>query len=468
VNCKNVSKGEIPVDAITHIFKAYDVRGKVGSELTADVANKIGKAFADWLPNEGAIAVGRDMRPDSGELADALIKGLQEQGRDVIDIGEVTSDMIYFAVGKQELAGGAMITASHNPGVYNGIKLCREIARPVGLESGLDQIRDNVLSENFKPAADKVGKISSQDITEDWVQHVLSFIDAEKLTDLKLAVDAGNGMAGKIFPELEPYVPWDVSEMYFELDGTFPNHEANPLKFETLTDLIKNITDNKLDGGIAFDGDGDRAFLIDETGVVLTGGTMSAMLADYFLKLHPGANIVYEIRNSRTVPRVVEEGGGTPVMVKAGHAYIKHAMAEYDAPFGGESSGHFYFRDNWYADSGLIGAVVGVYVASLSGQKLSELRKRYTYFVATPELNFIVEDKDAVVEALTEVFKSNDINMLDGVTVTIDKDTWFNVRPSNTEPVMRFNAEANTQEGLDNLVKQVSDIITSKQEHLTT
>lgn len=448
------------MDAINNIFKAYDVRGKVGTELTADVSNKIGKAFADWLPSEGAIAVGRDMRPDSAELASALIEGLRTQGRNVIDIGQVTSDMIYFAVGANKLAGGAMITASHNPGEYNGIKLCREEARPVGLESGLDEIRDAVIAGTFKPAAGESGSITDKDVTDDWVNHVLSFIEPDKLTALKIAVDAGNGMAGKIFPELEPYVPWEVTEMYFELDGTFPNHEANPLKFETLTDLINTIKANKLDGGIAFDGDGDRAFLVDETGTPLTGGVMSAMLADYFLRKQPGSSIVYDVRNSHSVLKVVAEKGGNSLVSRVGHAYIKQIMRDNDAPFGGEASGHFYFRDNWYADSGLIAAVIGVYVATLSGKKLSELRTKYTYFAAIPETNFVVDDKDAAIARITEAFADAAHDNLDGITITIDKNTWFNVRASNTEPVLRLNAEALDEATLKTLVDKVTKVIT--------
>lgn len=444
---------------IGSIFKAYDIRGKVGSELTAETAGKIGKAFADWLPTEGTVAVGHDMRPDSAELAGALIDGLRQQGRDVLDIGQVTSDMIYFAVGRNNLAGGAMVTASHNPGEYNGIKLCREEARPVGLEGGLGTIRDEVLRDSFKPAAAKAGGLEARDITEDWINHVLSFIDASKLKPVKLAVDAGNGMAGKVFPELEPYVPWEITEMYFELDGTFPNHEANPLKFETLTDMIAKIKQDKLDGGIAFDGDGDRAFLVDETGTVLTGGVMSAMMADYFLDLHPGASIVYDIRNSRSVPKVILEKGGKPVLSRVGHAYIKDDMRNHDAPFGGEASGHFYFRDNWYADSGLIAAVIGVYVAGLSGKKLSELRQQYTHFAAIPETNFEVEDKAAAIARLTEVFAGAEQSTLDGLTVTLSDSTWFNVRPSNTEPVLRLNAEAASQAEVDQLVAKVIGII---------
>ena len=336
------------------VFKSYDIRGRVGDELNADFAQKVGRAFADWLPEAGTVAVGRDMRPDSGELADAVIAGLRAQGRDVLDIGQVTSDMIYFAVGSLGLAGGAMITASHNPGQDNGIKLCREEAKPVGLDSGLDQIRDAVLAGKFADAGASEGSLEKRDLSEDWVQHVLSFIDADKLKPLRLAVDAGNGMAGAIFPELEPYVPWEITEMYFELDGTFPNHEANPLKFETLKDLIARIRADKLDGGIAFDGDGDRALLVDETGEVVSGHVMGALLGEYFLGRHPGSSILHDLRSSKAVPEAIQKNGGQAIRTKVGHANIKQAMREHDAPFGGEVSGHFYFRDNFNADSGAI------------------------------------------------------------------------------------------------------------------
>jgi phosphomannomutase len=449
------------VDAINNIFKAYDVRGKVGTELTPDVTNKIGKAFADWLPNEGAVAVGRDMRPDSAELAQALIKGLQTQGRDVIDIGQVTSDMIYFAAGHLKLAGGVMITASHNPGEYNGIKFCREEAKPVGQESGLFEVRDSVIAETFQPAADQPGTVQEQDVTDDWITHVLSFIDQDKLSALRLAVDAGNGMAGKVFPELEPHVPWEITEMYFELDGTFPNHEANPLKFETLADLIAEIKKNKLDGGIAFDGDGDRAFLVDETGTVIPGNVMLAMLGEYFLDRFPGAHILYDVRASHSVPEIITEKGGVPQRTRVGHSFIKQVMREVNAPFGGEISGHYYFRDNWFADSGMIAAVIGLYVAGLTGKKLSELRKHYTRYPTLDETNFTVEDKDGALRRISEAFPTADQDTLDGITITIDNHTWFNVRPSNTEPVLRLNAEAATQEELDALVQKVTDIITA-------
>ncbi|HKR82367.1 MAG TPA: hypothetical protein VJR27_05225 [Candidatus Saccharimonadales bacterium] len=450
------------MDAINNIFKAYDVRGKVGTELTTDVANWIGVAFAQWLPTEGAVAVGRDMRPDSAELADALIEGLVAQGRDVIDIGQVTSDMIYFAVGHDQLAGGVMITASHNPGVYNGIKFCREQAKPVGQESGLFEVRDAVakMASGEKPAAAAThGQVTEKDITEDWLNHVMSFIDPKKLKPLKIAVDAGNGMAGKIFPELEPYVPWEVTEMYFELDGTFPNHEANPLKFETLADMIDVIKKNKLDGGIAFDGDGDRAFLVDETGTVMPGNVMNAMLAEYFLGRFPGSHILYDLRASHAVPELITEKGGTAVRTRVGHSFIKQIMREKNAPFGGEVSGHFYFRDNFFADSGLIAAVIGLYVAGLLGKPLSELRKIYAKYPTINETNFEVEDKPAMFEKLKQAYASQEQDELDGLTVDFGNGSWFNVRASNTEPVMRLNAEAATQNELDQLVAKVTKLI---------
>ncbi len=447
------------MNAISTIFKAYDVRGKVGSELTAEVAEKIGRAYADWLPTEGKVAVGRDMRPDSAELADAVIKGVMAQGRDVIDIGQVTTDMIYFAVGHNGLAGGLMVTASHNPGEYNGIKLCREEAKPVGENSGLFEIRDNVLANKFKPAAAQLGLFEQTDIVDAWIDHVLSFIDPKKLKPLRIAVDAGNGMAGKIFPELEPYVPWEVTEMYFELDGTFPNHEANPLKFETLKDLCKVIKDNKLDGGIAFDGDGDRAFLVDETGTVVPGNVILSMLAEYFLDKFPRSAITYDVRFSHAVPELIERKGGKPVRTRVGHAFIKQDMRMHDAPFGGEVSGHFYFRDNFFADSGLITAVIGLYVAGLSGKSLSQLRVFYTKYPGLDETNFEVADKDTVLGNLKTAFIDQKQDEMDGLTIEFSDGSWFNVRASNTEPVLRLNAEAKSQSELDQLVAKVTKII---------
>lgn len=445
---------------IENIFKAYDVRGKVGSELTPEVVTKIGRAFADWLPNEGAVAVGRDMRPDSKELAEALIKGLSQQGRDVIDIGEVTSDMIYFATGNLGLAGGVVITASHNPGAYNGIKFCREEAKPVGEESGLFEVRDKVIANEFSEAATP-GTVTQKDVVEDWITHVLSFIDPKKLAPLKLAVDAGNGMAGKIFPELEPYVPFEVVELYFELDGTFPNHIANPLEPKNLVDVQAAIKEHGCDAGVAFDGDGDRAVLLDEKGELVTGTVLTALLAEYFLKLHPGATILHNAICGRAAVEAIKKAGGKAVRTRVGHSFIKGEMRKNNAVFAGEHSGHYYFKDNYMADSGLIAAVIGLYILCLSGKKLSELAAPYRKaYVQIPETNFEVTDKEAMLKKITAEFPDNDTDMLDGLTVQFP-NAWFNVRPSNTEPLLRLNAEARTKDELDRLVAKVTDLITS-------
>lgn len=448
------------MSAIENIFKAYDVRGKVGSELTPEVAGRIGRAFADWLPNDGAVAVGRDMRPDSKELSDAIIEGLVQQGRDVMDIGEVTSDMIYFATGKFGLAGGVVITASHNPGAYNGIKFCREEAKPIGEESGLFEIRDLVIADNFKDASAK-GTVTQKDVVEDWITHVLSFVDASKMKPLHIAVDAGNGMAGKIFPELEPYVPFQVEELYFELDGTFPNHIANPLEPKNLADVQAAIRKQGCDAGVAFDGDGDRAVLLDETGEPVTGTVLTAILAEYFLKEYPGATILHNAICGRAAVEAIEKAGGKPVRTRVGHSFIKGEMRKNNAVFAGEHSGHYYFKDNYMADSGLIAAVIGLYILSLSGKKLSELTAPYRKaYVQISETNFEVEDKKAMLDKIAGEFKDQETDMLDGLTVQFD-DAWFNVRPSNTEPLLRLNAEAKTKAELDELVAKVTALITS-------
>lgn len=443
------------------IFKAYDVRGKIGSELTPHVSENIGRAVADWLPRPGAVAVGRDMRPDSAELASALIEGLVQQGRDVLDIGEVTSDMIYFATGSKQLAGGVMVTASHNPGEYNGIKFCREEAKPIGETTGLMEIRDLAASGNFK-SPDSAGQRTEADLSEEWVQHVLSFVDVEKLKPLKIAVDAGNGMAGKIFPELEPYVPFDVHEMYFELDGTFPNHIANPLEPKNLVDLQKAIEENQCDLGIAFDGDGDRAVLVDENGEALSGTVMTALLAEYFLGKEPGSTILLNAICGRAAKEAIEQRGGKAIRSRVGHSFIKADMRTHGAIFAGEHSGHYYFRDNFMADSGLLAAVIALYIISLSGKKLSELAEPYrSAYQQLTETNFEVSDKQAVMEKVAAAFPDTEQDWLDGLTVSFP-DMWLNVRPSNTEPLLRLNAEAKTQQDLDALVAKVTKLITEE------
>jgi len=448
------------MSVLDNIFKAYDIRGKVGSELAPSVIETIGQAFAVWLPKQGPVAVGRDMRPDSAELAQALIKGLRNQGRNVWDIGEVTSDMIYFTVGNFKLAGGAVVTASHNPGEYNGIKFCREEAKPVGQDTGLFEVRNLAAKADF-PAAAKAGNIVEKDVVEAWISHALSFIDPSKLRSLHIAVDAGNGMAGKIFPELEPYVPFEVEELYFELDGTFPNHIANPLEPKNLVDVIAAIQEKGCDAGIAFDGDGDRAVMIDEKGEPLSGTVMTALLADYFLKLHPGETVLHNAICGQAAVETIRKHGGKPVRTKVGHSFIKDEMRKHGAIFAGEHSGHYYFKDNFMADSGLIAAVIGLYILSQSGKKLSELVAPYRQaYVQIQETNFQVADKDAMLKKIAGAFEGKDMDWLDGLTVNL-QDAWFNVRPSNTEPLLRLNAEAKNIGDLDKLVKQVTDIITA-------
>ena len=445
---------------LTPIFKAYDIRGHVGTELTPEVTEVIGKAFAEWLPESGTVAVGRDMRPDSKELADGVIRGLRAQGRDVWDIGEVTSDMIYFAVGDNNLAGGAMVTASHNPGDYNGIKLCREMARPVGEESGLFEVRDSAQANQFD-AAPIEGPLETKDLAENWIQHTLSFIQVDELKPLHIAVDAGNGMAGKIFPELEPYVPFQVEELFFELDGTFPNHIANPLELKNLIDVQAAIREHGCDAGVAFDGDGDRAVLLDEHGEPLTGSVLTAILATYFLEKHPGATILHNAICGRIVPETITALSGTPIRTRVGHSFIKGSMHEHKAVFAGEHSGHYYFQDNFNADSGLIAAIIGLFILSQSGKSLSELAAPYRKaYVQIQETNFEVIDKDAVLDALQKQFTDGKSDLLDGLTVNYP-NAWFNVRPSNTEPLLRLNAEAHTQDELDGLVSRVRSVITA-------
>lgn len=442
------------------IFKAYDVRGKVGSELTEVVCEAIGQAFADWLPQDGVIAVGRDMRPDSVRLANAVIEGLKKQGRDVWDIGEVTSDMIYFAVGKFGLAGGAMVTASHNPGEYNGIKFCREEAKPIGIETGLAEIRDMAAAGEFG-ASVRQGSVVSKDVRDDWVKHILTFVDPKQWPAYKVAIDAGNGMAGAIIPTLEAFVPLEVTPMYFELDGTFPNHIANPLEPKNLVDLQGTIKNEGLDFGIAFDGDGDRAVLVDENGDALSGTVMTAILARYFLGKYPGATILYNAICGRIVPETVEKLGGKAIRTKVGHSFVKADMRKYNAAFAGEHSGHYYFKDNYFADSGLLAVMIAIQALSESGKKLSELAAEFRKYPVITETNFDIEDKQAVVDKVKAIFTDGNQDELDGLTVTYP-DGWFNIRASNTEPVLRLNAEAGTQEALDDMVTKVKEALEGK------
>lgn len=444
---------------LSSIFKAYDVRGKVGDELTPELCESIGRAFADWLPADGPVVVGHDMRPDSRQLADAIISGLNKQGRDVWDIGQATSDMVYFAPGKfPELAGGAMITASHNPGEYNGIKFCREKALPVGIESGLAEIRDRVLRGQLAEPAAQPGTVVQKDLLQTWIDHVLSFADIDRIKPLRIGVDAGNGMGGLTMPKLAERLPIEVFPLYFEPDGTFPNHEANPMKVETLADLSALVVKEKLDFGIAFDGDADRFALVDEHGTPLTGSMAYALLSKYVLDRHPGATFVHDLRLSRGTLDFIHGLGGKTVRSKVGNTFIKELVRKENAEFGGEITGHFMFKENYFVDSALLAALIAIEVMSQADYTLSEFVGRTDTYTHRPEVNLHADDKQAAMQKVAEAFKAADIDWLDGLSVSYP-DGWLNLRPSNTEPVMRLNAEAKTKERLDELITKVTEVI---------
>jgi phosphomannomutase len=443
---------------LDNIFKAYDIRGKVGTELTPELAKKVGLAFGAWLPQEGPVAVGHDMRPDSKELAENLIAGLNLSGRDVINIGLVPSDVIYFATATLDCAGGAVVTASHNPGEYNGIKFCREQARGISIETGLQEIRDLVKFNKLEEAA-QPGSTSEKEVKDLWIEHVLSFIDVDKMKPFKIAVDAGNGMAGSVMPLLQKKLPWQVTEMYYELDGTFPNHQANPLIIENLEDVIKMIKLNRLDFGIAFDGDADRAVLIDNNGKPISGTVLTSLLATYFLQKYPGSAVICNAMCGMIAKETIESRGGEYVKSKVGHSFIKDTMRKYDAIMGGEHSGHYYFRDNFYADSGLIAVVIAVYILSMSDLKLSDLVADFDKNFKIEETNFEAEDKVKALNDFAAFFKGEEIDNLDGVTVTFSSGAWVNLRPSNGEDLIRLNAEARSQEELDSIVSKAKSAI---------
>jgi phosphomannomutase len=440
------------------VFKAYDIRGLVGTELTVELADGVGRALADFLPDDGPVCVGYDMRPDSAELATAVRAGLARQGRQVYDIGQVASDMIYFAVGHLQAAGGAMVTASHNPGAYNGIKLCGREARPIGIETGLADIRDAIAADHYQPASQAPGAIEPRDIMDDWVTHALSFADGATLKPYHIAVDAGNGMGGLVMPHLTGKWPLTVEPMYFELDGTFPNHPANPLVEANNRDLVTKITTDNLDFGVAFDGDGDRAFLIDERGRQVSGSVTTAILASYFLTRYPGATILYNANCSRIVAETIAAAGGKGVRTKVGHSFIKADMRQYNAVFAGEHSGHYYFKDNWCADSGLIAIIAATAALSQSGLKLSQLADQYVKYSASGELNFTVTDKQAKLAQLKQVYADGQQDELDGLTVNYP-DWWFIVRASNTEPLLRLNVEATTPQLLDEHLAKLRQLL---------
>jgi phosphomannomutase len=447
---------------IPNIFKAYDIRGLVGSELTKQFAFSTGVAFAKFLELErepATVVIGEDMRPSSPELAAAFSAGVTSQGLDVIRIGLASTDMLYFAAGKLNLPG-AMFTASHNPAEYNGIKLCLSGARPIGKESGLLTI-EKLVREGVPVSMRPVGLESSKEMLKEYVDHLLTLVDLSEIRKLKVVVDAGNGMAGHTAPAVFERINADVTELYYELDGTFPNHEANPIDEENLKDLKKMVKKQGADIGLAFDGDADRCFLVDENGNAVNPSLLTALIADRELKKKPGSPIIYNLISSRAVREVVAENGGKPLRSRVGHSFIKAMMAESGAIFGGEHSGHFYFADFWRADSGMLAALHAIAALGQSNMTLSELLKPYARYVASGEINSKVSDSKAVMAKIKELYGAKTgvtTDELDGLTV--DGDTWwFNVRASNTEPLLRLNVEAKTQAQMEGLRDEVLALI---------
>lgn len=437
------------------IFKAYDVRGRIDNgELSNEVARRIGAALAVYADVD-RVAVGWDCRASSPGLAHAFMTGLAGQGVDVLDLGEVATDMVYFVSGAMSCPG-AMITASHNPPEWNGIKMCLSGAAPIGEETGLVQIR--ALAQDSPALADRPGSITPYQAAEPYIDHLLALIDPSSLNEMTVAVDGGNGMAGVVLPQIFDRIKPRLLGLYLEPDGTFPNHPANPIEPENLVDLLEFMERNQPDLGVAFDGDADRAFFVDELGQPLSGSATTALIARWFLAREPGASIVHNLITSRAVPELVIRHGGHPIRTRVGHSFIKAVMAESGAIFGGEHSGHYYFRDNFRADSGMLAMLVLMQVISESGKTLSELRADVDPYFSSGEVNVRVNDAALAMEAVARGFDDAEVDRLDGLTLTWN-DRWVNVRPSNTEPFLRINVEAEVRESMLSLTQQVQAII---------
>ncbi|QFZ75989.1 phosphomannomutase/phosphoglucomutase [Streptomyces fagopyri] len=447
---------------LSQLVKAYDVRGVVPDQWDESLAELFGAAFVQVTGAE-AIVIGHDMRPSSPGLSRAFARGAAARGVDVTEIGLCSTDQLYYASGAFDLPG-AMFTASHNPAKYNGIKMCRAGASPVGQDTGLTEIRELVESwiDSGAPASDATpGAITQRDTLEDYAGYLRSLVDLTSIRPLKVVVDAGNGMGGHTVPTVFAGLPLDLVPMYFELDGTFPNHEANPLDPANIVDLQQRVREEGADLGIAFDGDADRCFVVDEHGDPVSPSAVTALVASRELAKHGGGTVIHNLITSWSVPEVVREQGGTPVRTRVGHSFIKAEMARTGAIFGGEHSAHYYFRDFWNADTGMLAALH--VLAALGGQDgtLSELVAAYDRYAASGEINSTVDDQTARLTAIRETYQGREgvtIDELDGLTVTAD-DWWFNVRPSNTEPLLRLNAEAKDEATVAKVRDEVLDLI---------
>ncbi len=443
---------------LSKIVKAYDIRGVVPDELDVEVAEALGRAAAVELEAE-AVVVGRDMRSSGVELAEGFMAGVRAQGVDSVDIGLASTDLLYYASGRLQLPG-AMWTASHNPARYNGLKLCRAGAEPISLDTGLKQIRDRAQAGDF-PVTDDTGTKGEQDLLGEYAEHVRGFVDVDRMGPVKVAVDAGNGMGGLVVPAVFDGLPAELVPLYFELDGTFPNHPPNPIELDNLRDLQAAVREHGCDVGLAFDGDADRMFCVDERGEPVSPSLVSAVIAETLLRREPDATILYNLICSKVVPETIERAGGHAVRTRVGHSFIKARMKDTGALFAAEHSGHYYFRDNYRADSGLVAAVVLLEALSDSGGALSELVAPYDRYAASGEINSEVDDQQAVTEEVAEAFADEgDADWTDGLTVSGD-GWWFNLRPSNTEPVLRLNVEADDPDAMARVRDRVLELVRS-------
>lgn len=453
--------------AVHRVIKAYDIRGLVGEELDEQFVREVGGAFARLMRAEGTsqVVIGHDMRDSSPALAEAFADGVAAQGLDVVRIGLASTDQLYFASGLLDCAG-AMFTASHNPAAYNGIKLCRAGAKPVGKDTGLTAISEEVIAGVGAHDGPR-GSMSDRDVLADYGDFLRSLVSLAELRPLKVAVDAGNGMAGHTTPAvLGPIPTITLAPLFFELDGNFPNHEANPLEPANLVDLQKFVLETGADIGLAFDGDADRCFVVDELGQPISPSAVTALVAARELEREIGATVIYNLITSRAVPELVAERGGTPVRSRVGHSYIKGLMADTGAIFGGEHSAHYYFRDFWGADSGMLAALHVLAALSEQNRPLSDLMADYQRYEASGELNYTVTDAEACVDDVLSSFvaRVHSIDHLDGVTVDLGDGSWLNLRMSNTEPLLRLNVEARTTEEVDDIVAQIATRIAARTE----
>ena len=452
------------------IIKAYDVRGVVPEAFDEEIARAIGAAFAIFCGGPSVtprVVIAYDMRPSSIPLSTAFAEGVCAQGINVVDAGLGSTDLLYYASGAMNIPG-AMFTASHNPAQYNGIKMCRAAAAPIGQDSGLLEIRANAerfLDGRGIPTSDAVpGTVEHEDVLAAYATYLRGLVDISGIRHLKVVVDAGNGMGGHTVPAVLDNLPLTIIPLYFELDGTFPNHEANPIEPENLVDLQKAVLEHGADIGLAFDGDADRCFVVDETGAIVSPSVLTALIASRELAKEPGATIIHNLITSRAVPEIVTELGGVPIRTRVGHSFIKERMAETGAIFGGEHSGHFYFRDFWRADSGMLAALHTLAALGEQGGTLSALLSGYARYSASGEINSVVSDQAATTAAIEADWGQREgvtLDHLDGLTVSLPNGDWFNLRPSNTEPLLRLNAEAATGERLASLRDEVLAAIRS-------